>query len=144
MENEPEAISGRTWALLIARVILGLTFFMAGVWKVFSLGPVAHAQGMFVDGFANTFLPAWSLWVMGTTIPVVELVAGGLVILGLFRRPALVALGGVLVVVTFGHLLTEPLYSLSAHIFPRTVLLLFVLSFPAEQDRFSVDQTRGR
>ena len=29
------SVSDRTWAIFIARTILGLIFFMAGVWKVF-------------------------------------------------------------------------------------------------------------
>jgi uncharacterized membrane protein YphA (DoxX/SURF4 family) len=33
----------RAWALLLARLVLGLIFFMAGVYKVFQMGPVAHA-----------------------------------------------------------------------------------------------------
>ena len=30
----------RAWALLFARLVLGLIFFMAGVMKVFQLGPL--------------------------------------------------------------------------------------------------------
>ena len=140
---DPETASGRCWALLFARVILGLIFFMAGVWKVFALGPAAHARNLFVQPYADTFLPVWSLWLTGTTIPVVELIAGGLLILGLWRRPALLALGGVLVLVTFGHLLTEPLYAFNGHVIPRTGLLLFLLVLPASEDRWSLDVWRA-
>ena len=35
---------------------------MAGLWKVFVLTPVGHAHKWFVDPYADTFLPAWSLW----------------------------------------------------------------------------------
>ena len=38
-----DQIPNSTWAILIARTILGLMFFMAGTWKVFTIGPVAHA-----------------------------------------------------------------------------------------------------
>ena len=141
---KPPLEDGRRWAVLIARLILGLMFFMAGVWKVFSLGPLEHARGMFVEPYADSFLPVWLLWAAGTVIPVVELVAGGLLLLGLFTRPALVALGAVLVTVTFGHLLAEPLYSFGAHVFPRTALLLFLLVMPAHHDRWSVDAWRSR
>jgi len=51
----------------------------------------------------------------------------------------LVALGFVLAVVTFGHLLHEPLYEFHTHVIPRLALLLFVLLLPREDDRFSVD-----
>ena len=131
--------TNRTWALLIARAILGLIFFMAGFWKVFTLGPIEHARRLFVEPYSVTFLPAWSLWATGTVVPCVELVAGALVFLGLRTRPALLALGSVLVLVTFGHLLLEPLYQFHTHVIPRTALLLFLLTMPASDDRLSLD-----
>ena len=131
--------TNRAWALLIARAILGLIFFMAGFWKVFTLGPIEHARRLFVEPYAVTFLPAWSLWATGTVLPCVELVAGALVFLGLRTRPALLALGSVLVLVTFGHLLLEPLYQFHTHVIPRTALLLFLLTMPASDDRLSLD-----
>lgn len=111
---------------------------MAGVWKVFQLGPLEHARKYFLP-FADTFLPVWSLWLAGATIPLIELIAGALIILGLRTRVALIALGCVLVIVAFGHLLQEPLYNLTGHVIPRLGLLLFVLWCPREHDRFSLD-----
>ena len=136
---KPKKISDRTWAIFIARTILGLIFFMAGMWKVFDLGPIEHARRLFIEPYAETFLPAWSLWVTGTTIPVIELVAGALVLVGLWTRPALLALGAVLITVTFGHLVNEPLYQFHTHVIPRTALLLFVLVMPRAEDRISLD-----
>ncbi|SRR6266404_511953 len=129
----------RAWALLFARGVLGFIFFMAGVYKVFQMGPLGHARHYFVEPYAGSFLPAWSLWVVGTIIPIIELVAGLLVIVGWRTRDALVALGFILVVVTFGHLLKEPLYEFHTHVIPRLALLLFVLMLPREADRFSLD-----
>lgn len=133
----------RAWALLFARLVLGLIFFMAGVMKVFQLGPLNHARKYFLP-FADTFLPVWSLWAMGVVIPFVELIAGAMVILGLRVREALVALGFVLAVVTFGHLLHEPLYEFHTHVIPRLALLLFVLLLPRDADRFSLDYLIAR
>lgn len=135
---EQNRVSGRSWAVLFARLVLGLIFLMAGFWKVFQLGPLQHARKYFLP-FADTFLPVWSLWAVGVTIPFVELIAGALVILGLRTREALIALGFVLAIVTFGHLLKEPLYEFHTHVIPRLALLLFVLMLPREDDRFSVD-----
>jgi uncharacterized membrane protein YphA (DoxX/SURF4 family) len=129
----------RAWAVLFARGVLGLIFFMAGVYKVFSLTPIGHAHKWFVDPYADTFLPTWSLWLTGLTIPFIELAAGALVLVGWRVTEALVALGAVLVVVTFGHLLKEPLYEFHTHVIPRLALLLFVLMVPRDADRFSVD-----
>jgi uncharacterized membrane protein YphA (DoxX/SURF4 family) len=128
----------RSWAVLFARLVLGLIFFMAGVWKVFQLGPLQHARKYFLP-FADTFLPVWSLWAVGVVIPFIELGGGVLVIIGLRTRDALVALGVVLAIVTFGHLLKEPLYEFHTHVIPRLALLLFVLMIPREDDRFSLD-----
>jgi len=128
----------RAWAILFARLVLGLIFFMAGVMKVFQLGPLEHARKYFLP-FSDTFLPIWSLWAVGVIIPFIELIAGALVLFGLRTRDALIALGTVLVIVTFGHLLHDALFDFSGHVIPRLALLLFVLSLPREDDRFSLD-----
>lgn len=131
--------SNRSWALLFARAVVGLIFFMAGVYKVFQMGPLQHARKAFVEPYADTFLPAWSLWATGTAIPVIELLAGALVIIGLRTREALISLGFVLILVTFGHLLKEPFYEFHSHVIPRLALVLFILLLPREDDRLSVD-----
>ena len=135
--------AARAWAILFARAVVGLIFFMAGVWKVFQLGPAAHVRRYFLP-FQDTFLPTWSLWAVGFAIPFVELIAGLLVIIGLLTRPALISLGFVLVIVTFGHLLHEPLYALHEHVIPRLALVLLVLLLPREWDRCSIDGWAAR
>src|SRR5436853_3007040 len=129
----------RAWAVLFARLVLGLIFFMAGVYKVFQQGPLNHARKWFLP-YSDTFLPGWSLWATGVTIPFIELIAGALLIAGFRTGEALIALGLVLAIVTFGHLLKEPLYEFHTHVIPRLALLLFVLMMPAEVHRFSVDK----
>ncbi len=136
--------AGRAWAILLARLILGLIFFMAGVWKVFTLGPLGHARRFFVDPYAESILPAWSLWATGTTIPWVEMIAGALVMIGWRAREALLALGAVLVIVTFGHLLAEPLFAFHMHVIPRAALTIFLLAMPRRDDRFSIDALLAR
>jgi uncharacterized membrane protein YphA (DoxX/SURF4 family) len=131
--------SDRSWAIFFCRVILGLIFFMAGLYKCFVMTPLGHAQHYFVGPYADTFLPTWSLWATGTAVPIIELVAGAFVLVGLRTRPALLALGGVLVLVTFGHLLKEPLYQFHTHVIPRLALLTVVLVLPREEDVLSMD-----
>jgi uncharacterized membrane protein YphA (DoxX/SURF4 family) len=129
----------RAWAIFFCRAILGLIFFMAGVYKCFTMTPIGHARHYFVDPYADTFLPTWSLWLTGTLVPVVELVAGALVLVGFKTRPALLFLGGVLVLVTFGHLLKDPLYEFHTHVIPRLALLTVVLLLPRDEDALSLD-----
>ena len=131
--------TNRSLALLFARAVLGLIFFMAGMYKVFQMGPLEHARKLFVEPYSDTFLPISALWAVGTIIPIIELVAGALIIIGLQTHKALILLGFVLVIVTFGHLLKEPLYEFHTHVIPRLALLLFILILPPEDDRFSVD-----
>ncbi|WP_425152827.1 DoxX family protein [Candidatus Palauibacter sp.] len=138
-----ETLTPRSWAAFVARTILGLIFFMAGFWKVFELGALRHAQGMFVEAYADTFLPAWSLWATGVAVPFVELACGTLMLVGWQRRIAALGLGGVLILVTFGHLLAEPLYVFTAHVIPRTLLLVIVLLL-FEEDRLCLDGWRAR
>lgn len=128
----------RVWAVFFSREILGFIFFMAGVFKVFQMGALTHARNFFVEPYADTFLPIWSLWLTGTLIPFVELIAGALLIVGFRIRDALVALGTVLVIVTFGHLIPEPLYAFNQHVIPRWMLLVvcFVLR---DDDLLSID-----
>lgn len=131
--------SGWTWAAFVARWVVGLIFAMAGFWKVFDLGPVGHAERYFVGGYADSWIPLWLLWTLGVVIPFVELAAGALLCLGLRVREAAVALAGVLIVVTYGHLLAEPLFDTTSHVFPRTVLILVVFLAPPEEDLLSLD-----
>ena len=134
----------RAWGVLFARLVLGLMFFQGAWWRVFELGPLNHARRFFVDPYADSFLPEWSLWVAGTSVPFVELMGGALVLLGLMRLPGLILLGGVLVTVTFGHLVAEPLFSFSGHVIPRLMLVVFLLVIPQEWDAFSLDEWRKR
>ena len=136
--------SGRAWALLLARWLLGLIFVMAGFWKVFTLGPLEHASGMFVEAYADTFLPTWSLWLTGTTIPAIELIAGVALLIGWRVRAALLALGAVLLIVTFGHLLAQPLYSFTQHVIPRAALVFLLLWLPRSDDRFAFESWLAR
>ena len=137
-EAKDRRLDGWSWAIFFVRWALGLIFFMAGWWKTFDLGPLEHARRLFIVPYADTWLPAWLLWASGTVIPVVELVAGALMCLGLRIREAGIAFGFILIVVDYGHLLKEPLFDTTHHIFPRLVLLAFVLA-DALTEKFGAD-----
>ena len=136
------------WSIFTVRWVLGLIFFMAGWWKCFELTRAEHARQYFVVAFEGHWIPQPVLQSLGLTIPYVELVAGALVCLGLFRHLAYLAIAAILVTVTYGHLLLDPLYDTTSHIFPRLVLLVFVWVAPMEHDLISIDaairRIRGR
>jgi len=137
-------MTDKGWARMFARVMVGILFFMAGWWKCFTVTPMAHARGAFVEGYAETWIPVFLLWGLGLAIPVVELVAGALLIVGWRTREALVTIGFVLLIVTYGHALDEPLYSIQGHILPRGLLMLIALVLPSEEDKLSVDSWLAR
>lgn len=131
-------ITPKSWAVFLARIILGLIFFAAGFWKVFRLGAVEHARSLFVEPYASSALPEWSLWFAGVVVPHVELIGGALMLAGWKRFAAAIGLGAVLMLVTFGHLLAEPLYAFDTHVIPRAVLLIVLLAM-FEEDSLSLD-----
>ena len=49
------------------------------------------------------------------------------------------ALGLILMTVTYGHLLVEPLFNFNGHVIPRTILLLVVALMPRADDWYSLD-----
>jgi len=132
----------KNWPIVnfIVRWILGLLFLMAGIWKVFVLTPAAHAQQFFVEGLSQTWIPIWLLQIYGYSIPFLELVAGLLICIGLKSREALIAVGLLLIVTTYGHALQQPLFDIAGHTFTRLALIVFLLLAPLGTDRYSVDQ----
>ena len=124
----------------IVRWILGLLFLMAGYWKVFVLTPAGHAQQFFVEGFADSWIPTWLLYLFGYGIPFLELVAELLICIGFRTREALIAVGLLLIVTTYGHALQQPLFDIDGHTFTRLALIVFLLLAPVRNDRHSIDQ----
>ena len=132
-------MSSQGWARFFPRLMLGLIFFMAGWYKCFQITPMDHAANYFTGPYADTWIPHFLLLVTGVTIPVLELVAGLMLIIGFRVREALLVLGGILLLVTYGHLLKEPLYDTTSHIFPRTILLMAVFLCPGKSDVLTLD-----
>ncbi len=139
MQKSNSVFSAEALTVFFARVILGLIFLMAGWYKVFELGAANHAQQLFVEPYTTYWMPEWLLWFTGYTIPYIELTAGLFLVIGLRIKTAAIALGGILIIVTYGHLLQEPFFDTTTHIFPRTVLLLIVLYLNPKHDTLSVD-----
>lgn len=131
-------------AALFGRLMLGLLFAVQGWHKVFEMGPMEHARRFFLEGYTESWIPAWLLGSTGVAVPFVELAGGALLLVGFRVRPALVVLGILLLVVTYGHLLAEPFFDVTTHIFPRAAFLVFLLVLPRSADRWSMDALMAR
>ena len=86
------------YALL--RFVLGFSILMHGVSRLVS-GLAAFADQM-TNSFQNTILPLSLVRPFALALPFIETVVGGLVLLGLFTRPALMAGGLLIVALMFG------------------------------------------
>ena len=139
-----KGLSGPALAVFLARTMLGLVFFMAGWWKVFTLTPTAHAQNFFIEGFKNHWIPDWLLWPLGVAIPPFELIAGAALLMGLWTRFFATTTGLLLLLTTYGHALQQPLFDIDGHTFTRLALAIFVLMLADAHDKLSLDYWRSK
>ena len=128
----------RTIGLFSLRGILALIFLMQGYGKVFQIGVNNIAQHFFLESYQDTFLPEWFLIATAYYTSYVELIAGFLLLIGLFRNYCLYALASVLLIVTFGHGLREPIWDMH-HVLFRAILLIPLLLLPEAWDRWRLD-----
>ena len=127
----------KTIGIFLLRGLLALIFLLAGYGKVFKWGVEAVYSNYF-EPYKETFLPEILLKFIAWYTSYIELAAGFLLLIGLFRNYCLYALASVLLIVSFGHGLADPIWDLH-HVFFRAVLLVALLLLPNEWDRWSVD-----
>ncbi|WP_299618257.1 DoxX family membrane protein [uncultured Tenacibaculum sp.] len=124
-------------AVLTIRLILGFIFFFQGFGKVFKFGLDNVYKNFFQSSYGE-LLPDFLLLFSAYFTSLAEFIGGFLLVIGFKRDYALYALALVLVIVTFGHGLKDPIWDLS-HVMYRTILLVSLLLLPKELDKFSVD-----
>jgi len=117
------------WIAFFARWTLGLLFLMVGWEKVVRMGALEHARTLFVEPYADTWIPAPLLWALGTAIPFFELATGALMLIGWQVRRVAIGMGFLLLIVTYGHALTQPFFDITTHVFPRLLLVAAVLAW---------------
>lgn len=92
-------------AYLMLRATLGLNIFIHGMSRiVLGLSPFANSL---VSLFQKTFLPAWSVYAFGLTLPWAEALLGFLVFVGLRTRAALIGGALLMLILTFGTTLRQ-------------------------------------
>ncbi len=123
--------------ILTTRLILGFLFFWQGYGKVFKFG-IDNVYNNFFKETYKDLLPDFLVLATAYFTTYVELIAGFLLVIGLKRDWALYLLAAVLVVVTFGHGLAEPIWDAS-HVLVRAIFLIPLLLLPKEWDTFSID-----
>jgi len=131
------------------RLMLGIIFLSAGIWKCFILTPSGHVAMFFMNKIKPEFnftdiMPNGLLLAVGFGIPLIELGIGALIFFGYHIRFALYVLATLLLLVLVGHLLKEPLFSPLNHIFLRALIASFIWILPARTDKWSLDYWLSR
>jgi uncharacterized membrane protein YphA (DoxX/SURF4 family) len=124
-------------AFLVARLILGILFFMQGYDKIFRLGLKRTEEGI-EAAMRMAKLPVSLIKLITIISSVTELTGGIMLITGFLIYPALIFLAIDLLIVVFAMSLREPLWNMR-DVWPRLVLLLALLLLPPAFDRFSLD-----
>jgi thiosulfate dehydrogenase (quinone) large subunit len=92
-------------AYLLLRATLGLNICLHGVTRI-AAGLTIFAHSL-VPMFQKTILPPWSVYVFGLTLPWAEAILGGLILVGLRTRAALIGGALTMLVLTFGTALRQ-------------------------------------
>ncbi len=124
-------------AALIARVFLGGLFFLQGFDKVIRLGVKQVVQTVY-EPLASKGIPRFIISTGAYFTSYIELICGALLIIGFVKYYCLCLLGFDLVFAAFAFGIIEPVWDMK-HIFPRLVLLLFLLIIPSQWDVISID-----
>ena len=97
------------------------------------------AQGM-VTQFSESMLPAALVYPFGLAVPVIELVLGILLLLGLFTRSSLYAGLLLMTVLIFGTAMIENWTGITSQLVHSLYFALVLIMLP--HDRFSLDYMR--
>lgn len=123
-------------ALFLARTLLGVLFIFQGYDKFFRIGPKEVARSLFVS-FEKFGLPFSVLHAGIWLNAFLEFACGLFLIVGLLKYLSLTLLGLNMLLVSVSMSWVNPVWDMKL-VFPRFLLLLFVLLFPNEYDVLSL------
>ncbi len=122
---------------LIARVFLGCLFFFQGYDAVFKV-KIKNVIDTFENEFSKKGIPKFLIICASWFTSYTELIGGFLLIIGLFEYSALYLLGINLIIAAIGFGITTPMWN-TRHVFPRLILILFLLVIPQSWHIASLD-----
>jgi uncharacterized membrane protein YphA (DoxX/SURF4 family) len=131
----------RAAGIFFLRTLLGIILFFQGYVKVFVWGLGAVYDNLFKP-LEATPLPLGLLQGMTFISSYTELIAGLMLLLGLFRQYAYLVLGGLLLVVAFGQGLLSPGWEMDRLYYTGSMLAALLL-LPAHWDTWCLDRFTG-
>src|SRR5438552_19160536 len=127
----------RECAYGLLRLSFGVIFLFFGIGKL--IGGIGNFVGGMNQQFAGK-LPAAMVMPFAYAIPFCEVVAGGLIVLGLFTRIGLTISGLLLIGLTFGVVILGEAPTVAHNL--QYALINFVLLWFVDLDRYSIDGLR--
>ena len=124
-------MSNKKLAVLLLRFVVGVNFLMHGAVRVFG-DYSGFADGMAND-FSETFLPAFSVRILGYAIPVVELIVGIVLITGFQLKLGLVLAFLLMAALIFGMSLLQNWGVVGSQMI--YVICLFLILYFYEEDK---------
>ncbi len=124
-------------AAFIARVFLGLLFFFQGYDAVFKI-KVGNIIKTYQTSFEEKGIPKIITTLGSYFTSYVELIGGLFLVLGFFKYSILYLLGIDLILASIAFGIHTPLWD-TRFVFPRLILLLFLLAIPTYWDNYSLD-----
>lgn len=119
-------------ATFFTRLVLGILFFMQGYDKIFTV-KISEVIGTIRPSYRKLKLPDPVISFIAYFTSYVEMFCGMFLVLGLLKYFSLCLLGIDLIIVSFGMSLLNAVWNMEL-VFPRFILLLFLLAYPADYD----------
>ncbi|MFN7013549.1 MAG: DoxX family protein [Bacteroidia bacterium] len=131
-------LEGTHAAYLIARLFLGILFFVQGYDKIFRV-KVQTVYATMLPSFNRLKMNPSLVKTMAYVTSYIEFIGGIMLIIGFFTKAALLLLGVDLLIVAIGLGMLTPMWDMQ-HAFPRLILLLILLILPDFWNVFSLDE----
>ncbi|WP_316737901.1 DoxX family protein [Pedobacter aquatilis] len=126
----------KKWAYLIGRLAIGLSFFGHGLVRLPKLEVFSNWM---MEQFSKSFLPDALVLPFSYALPILEFVAGLMILIGLFTREGLLLAGAVSLALIFGTTMIEnwdALPSQLIHVAFLSVLLAYLPHNSYAVDKF--------
>lgn len=122
---------------LIARLFLGILFFFQGYDAVFKV-KIINVIDTYQNTFYNNGIPKWITVAAAWFTSLAALIGGVFLIIGFCEYLMLYILGLNLIITAIGFGINTPLWD-TRFVFPRLLLILFLLIIPIQWDVISID-----
>lgn len=125
-------------AIFIVRVFFGITIFLQGYDKVFRVGMKRVLETFEYPLQGVRHVPRFFVVCGVFYTSFVELIGGMLLIIGLMKHFTLYFIALDLLIAAIGLGIMKPMWDMK-HVFPRFVMLVFLLIMPSQWDIISID-----